>query len=200
MLEQQQAWLVQGLQELYQLAHRGSAWPGPPLKPESNGQPLTHDLLMHLGALDRSKGERFEENTTLLQQELYRRNPTQSQNGSNGSNGDAVRSPATGSGHNQEYRSLANALGNQQLPPTPSSHSPPQRPQIKTEPITGSDYVPVLTPPQPPQLPMSPVDVVEPSALQWNSTWTTQPTMPSYEDIGFMNQDMSGAPAGEYIY
>lgn len=66
MLEQQQAWLVHGLRELYRRITTGEAWPGELLKPETNGFPLTHDLLTRLGALNHSKGELFEENPDFL--------------------------------------------------------------------------------------------------------------------------------------
>lgn len=52
MLEQQQVWLVNGLQELYYRAMNAQSWPGKPLKLEPNGLPLTHDLLVRLGALN----------------------------------------------------------------------------------------------------------------------------------------------------
>ncbi|KAJ5801846.1 uncharacterized protein N7503_004296 [Penicillium pulvis] len=66
MLEQQQAWLVHGLREFYRRITTGEAWPGDLLEPESNGHPLTHDLLARLGALNHSMGDRFEENPDYL--------------------------------------------------------------------------------------------------------------------------------------
>jgi hypothetical protein len=42
------------------------------LKCEANGRPLTHDLLTWLGALDHSKGERFEKDSQSIQQELWK--------------------------------------------------------------------------------------------------------------------------------
>ena len=66
MLEQQQAWLVHGLRELYRRITTAEAWPGDLLKPESNGFPLTHDLLTRLGALDHSMGDRFVEQPNYL--------------------------------------------------------------------------------------------------------------------------------------
>jgi hypothetical protein len=59
MLEQQQQWMVYGLQELYRRACEDEGWPGELLKCESNGYLLTNDLLTQLGVLDPSKGERF---------------------------------------------------------------------------------------------------------------------------------------------
>lgn len=67
MLEQQQAWLVSGLQALYHQNIRGQGWSGEPLKLESNGFPLTHDLLSHLGVLNQSC-EHFGVNTNNMVQ------------------------------------------------------------------------------------------------------------------------------------
>ncbi|KAJ5630620.1 uncharacterized protein N7484_010720 [Penicillium longicatenatum] len=72
-LEQQQAWLVNGLQELYRRINEGEGWPGEHLKLKPNGQPLIHDILKRLGALDLVIGQRFEENTKLIQRRLWRR-------------------------------------------------------------------------------------------------------------------------------
>ncbi|KAL3458518.1 hypothetical protein BJX64DRAFT_266616 [Aspergillus heterothallicus] len=74
MLEQQQTWLVNGLQELYRRLLDGEGWQGEPLRCEPNGHPLTHDLLTQLGALDSSKHERFEESADALQSELWKHN------------------------------------------------------------------------------------------------------------------------------
>ncbi|KAJ5500536.1 hypothetical protein N7453_009587 [Penicillium expansum] len=71
-LEQQQVWLVHGLQALYHCITKGEAQPGDRLNIEPNGQPLTHDLLTRLGALDHFQGERFEENLEILQKGLWR--------------------------------------------------------------------------------------------------------------------------------
>lgn len=48
MLEQQQAQLVDALQEMYHRLRRNELWPGTKLT-ETNGQPLTHDILHILG-------------------------------------------------------------------------------------------------------------------------------------------------------
>ncbi|KAJ6134710.1 hypothetical protein N7523_001032 [Penicillium sp. IBT 18751x] len=45
-------------------------WAGEELKLEPNDHPFTQDLLMRLGALDGTKGERFEENPEALRQDL----------------------------------------------------------------------------------------------------------------------------------
>ncbi|KAJ5713922.1 uncharacterized protein N7483_011103 [Penicillium malachiteum] len=71
MLEQQQAWLVRGLQELYHRTRgsEGSTLAGDQLKIQQNGHPLTYDLLTRLGALDHTKGEYFEEGPDEIHQE-----------------------------------------------------------------------------------------------------------------------------------
>jgi hypothetical protein len=118
MLEQQQAWLVHGLQELYRRTSEGEGWPGEPLKPEPNGHPLTHELLTRLGALDRSKGEHFEENTEVMQQELWKHHngSMQRQESSDGSS----ESPVIAS-------RFADPFARHGLPPTPPGYSPSSR-------------------------------------------------------------------------
>ncbi|KAE8386987.1 hypothetical protein BDV23DRAFT_175024 [Aspergillus alliaceus] len=61
MLEEQQGWLIYALQKLYRHTSQGEGWPGQPLTCEEDGQPLTHDLLYHLGALNKPKYEELEE-------------------------------------------------------------------------------------------------------------------------------------------
>ncbi|KAJ5737345.1 uncharacterized protein N7483_002470 [Penicillium malachiteum] len=78
MLEQQQAWLVHGLQELYCRSKKGEDLTGDRLELQPNGHPLTHDLLTHLGALDPTKDETFEVNPGNMQHKL-RRHAMQSQ-------------------------------------------------------------------------------------------------------------------------
>ncbi|KAE8149492.1 hypothetical protein BDV25DRAFT_140749 [Aspergillus avenaceus] len=53
MLEQQQQWLVDSLRKLYQRVNEGQEWSGAHLQFQSNGYPLIHDLVSHLGALER---------------------------------------------------------------------------------------------------------------------------------------------------
>lgn len=55
MLEQQQGWLINALQELYRRNIEGEGWPGDVLETETNGFPLTHNLLTHLGILGRGE-------------------------------------------------------------------------------------------------------------------------------------------------
>lgn len=74
MLEQNQAQLVNGIQELYSKAVCGQAWVGPALKTLPNGHPHIHDILESLGVLkrnSRSGSAMFEEDLELLQQRLY---------------------------------------------------------------------------------------------------------------------------------
>lgn len=71
MLEQQQAQLDIGLQELYRRIKDSPRWPGSPLKESSNGKPLTHDILERLGALKLDEHNGFEilkEDPSLMQQ------------------------------------------------------------------------------------------------------------------------------------
>ena len=55
MLEEQQERLVDALQEMYHRLRRNETWPGTKLA-ETNGQPLTHDLLQGLGVLGTRPG------------------------------------------------------------------------------------------------------------------------------------------------
>lgn len=73
MLEQEQAHLVVGLQELYRRIKGTPHWLGPPLKELSNGQPLTHDILERLGVFELDEhrcSETCEEHPNLTQQRL----------------------------------------------------------------------------------------------------------------------------------
>lgn len=74
MLEQQQSQLVLGLQEMYKRLQSAQAWIGPPL-PETNGHPLTHDILSALNLLETKhdgsgETESFEEDCQKLQSKL----------------------------------------------------------------------------------------------------------------------------------
>ena len=74
-LEQQQSQLVQGLQHMYQLLRNGEQWPGEPLTNQSNGSPLTHDILARLGLLqpkedDSHEHENFEEDPVQTERRL----------------------------------------------------------------------------------------------------------------------------------
>lgn len=151
MLEQQQAWLVHGLQELYRRTTEGEGWPGDRLKPEPNGHPLTHDLLTRLGALDHSKGDHFEENPETMQQELWR-NDMQRQESSDGSS-ESAQSPIARSRFSSDAFSQTRT---QTMPPTPPTYSPSSRPPVKQESMASSDAA----------FGMSMPGVVNPLALQ----------------------------------
>lgn len=74
MLEQQQSQLVAGLQETYRRLLAADIWPGEPLS-ETNGHPLTHDILARLDLLETKQDgsgevETFEEDPQKLQQRL----------------------------------------------------------------------------------------------------------------------------------
>jgi hypothetical protein len=155
MLEQQQAWLVNGLQELYRRTLEGEGWPGDRLKTEPNGHPLTHDLLTRLGALDHTKGERFEENPENMQQDLWRHG-MQRQESSDGSS----------EGHSPVARSRfsSDAFSSQQtMPPTPPAYSPSTRAHVKPEQPTPT---PPMVNSQHQQYALSMQGVVNPLALQ----------------------------------
>lgn len=69
MLERQQTQLIQGLQMMYHRLRNANAWNKSELL-ETNGQPLTHDLLVELEVL-KPTTDRFEEDTQKLQQKLF---------------------------------------------------------------------------------------------------------------------------------
>jgi hypothetical protein len=124
MLLEQQSWLVHGLRELYRRSVEGEGWSGDLLKPETNGHPLTHDILTRLGVLDRSKGEYFGETTdhTLRQSSSH----------------DTLEphSPLTYSSFSSD------TLSHREMPPTPPdvNTSPSFRMQIKTEKAQSPHY------------------------------------------------------------
>ncbi|BDD63265.1 hypothetical protein MPDQ_003532 [Monascus purpureus] len=193
MLEQQQVWLVHGLQELYRRTSEGEGWPGDPLKCEANGHPLTHDLLTRLGALDQRKGEHFEEDTEAMQQELWRRSSgyMQRQESSDCSS-ESAQSPVTQSRFSDAF------TARHQLPPTPPTYSPLSRsqPLIKTEP----QIVP-NTPSYTQQLSMQ--GVVNPIALQgpqqqWPNSGLPSSGFCDFDDVDFMSPtDYTSMPFDE---
>ncbi|PSK53944.1 hypothetical protein B9Z65_7750 [Elsinoe australis] len=72
MLEQQQSQLVVGLQETYRRLLAANLWPGPALN-ESEGHPLTHDILSVLDIIKHKSDDQtdvFEEDPERLQQRL----------------------------------------------------------------------------------------------------------------------------------
>ncbi|KAJ6132785.1 hypothetical protein N7471_008000 [Penicillium samsonianum] len=184
MLEQQQSWLVHGLQELYRRNIEGEGWPGEQLKLEPNGHPLTHDLLMRLGALDGSKGERFEENPEALQQDLWHTNAGMQRQESSDGGSDSPQSPVPRS------RFSSDAFSQQHMPPTPPTYSPSTRAHIKTE----QPHQPQM--PNTPQFaqPMSMQGVVNPLALQGPQQWPSNGFNPFDEMDMMSTADYSNMP------
>ncbi|KAF7715609.1 Fungal Zn(2)-Cys(6) binuclear cluster domain-containing protein [Penicillium ucsense] len=185
MLEQQQAWLVHGLQELYRRSTEGEGWPGERLKTESNGHPLTHDLLTRLGALDHSKGERFEENPEAMQQELWQNGMARQE--STDSSADSPHSPIA----RTRFSSDAFSSHSQQqhtMPPTPPTYSPirrnaaPMHQPVKMEPTMN------VAPTTQAQFAMSMQGVVNPLALQGAPQWpvNNNPGFISFDDVDLM--------------
>jgi hypothetical protein len=167
MLEQQQVWLVHGLQDLYRRASEGEGWPGEPLKPEPNGH-----LLTRLGALDQTKGEHFEENTEAMQQDLWRRSAgyMQRQESSDGSS-DSAHSPLMGT-------RFGDIFARHQAPLTPPGYSP-----------TVSMHPAIVKTESQLQLPfanMSIPGVVDPVALQEPLQWPPQNSMSAFDEMDFM--------------
>lgn len=195
MLEQQQTWLVNGLQELYQRLLKSDGWQGEPLKCESNGQPLTHDLLTQLGALDSSKHERFEEHPETMQQELWKQN----------------------AGHMQRQDSTDTSSESPHSPPLPPHFSDPfaatrnisQTPNLRIDiPQSKVKSEPQMTPSNPSfmhtiSMPRAD-DVVDPLDLQsgpiQSAPWSGgAPFSGGYEDMGIMSAPYSGLPFDDNV-
>lgn len=167
MLENQQAQLVSGLQELYKRTQNGQGWTGSPLK-ETGGVPLTHDILERLGALKQdghNTSDTFEEDLNALQQRLIANGATMMQresshDGSSESAASPVYDPAPQNTH------FTNPFALSQFPPTPPNRSPfPQ--QARTAMPVKSNTYPVQT-------------------TQSNLSWTTVP--PDFDDsMDFIN-------------
>ena len=213
MLEQQQTWLVHGLQEMYRRACEGEGWPGEPLRCEPNGHPLTHDLLTRLGALDHTKDERFEENPEIMQQELWKRNAMQRQDSSDASS-ESAQSPVVSSRfpsdifaaagapphhHHPQQRQQQHQQPQQQLPPTPPSFSPSSS-RTQPTPLIKSEHPSLQSPQQPqqqPQPPMTPNNpayaaqmsmqgVVNPIALQGPQPWSNNSGFGAFDEMDLM--------------
>jgi hypothetical protein len=79
MLEQQQSQLVAGVRTMYHKLVEHEAWPGTPLHEQTEGHPLTHDILDRLNVLGMAgdspsaSGETFEEDLDTLQRQLLQR-------------------------------------------------------------------------------------------------------------------------------
>jgi hypothetical protein len=126
MLEQQQAQLVAGLQELYRRTQNGQGWEGPPLKESSHGTPLTHDILERLGSLrssrHNSETEHFEEDINALQRQLLENGAGLMQQTISDSGSDSGLSPASDRLPHKPRFNGAISFG--KLPPTPPTQSP----------------------------------------------------------------------------
>lgn len=178
MLEQQQAWLVYGLQELYRRTSDGHGWPGEPLKCEANGHPLTHDLLTRLGALDQSKGDHFEESPEMMQQKLWTQKPghMQRQESSDGSS-ESPQSPVGSSRFSDVFGR------HHHLPPTPPSFSPSSRNTTATTQPPIESESQLENPAFAPQLSMQ--GVVNPIALQGPQQWSSNGFSP-FDEMDLM--------------
>lgn len=127
MLESQQAQLVSGLQELYKRVQNGQGWTGNPLKENTHGQPLTHDILERLGALKQeghATNDTFEEDLSLLQQKLIadgagfmQRAPSHDSH-SDSSAPSPIYEPVA------QRPNFSNPFSLNQFPPTPPNQSP----------------------------------------------------------------------------
>lgn len=143
MLEQQQAQLVAGLQELYKRAQSGQGWVGSPLKDSNNGNPLTHDILERLGALKQeghATGESFEEDLNLMQQRLIASGVgfMQRQDSSDGSS-DSGQSPNFDTMPSKPPM-FSDPFAMNNFPPTPPNHSPYPRASRLAAQVKGHSY------------------------------------------------------------
>ena len=126
MLEQQQAQLVAGLQELYRRTQDGQGWEGPPLKESIHGTPLTHDILEKLGALRsgtcNSEPQQFEEDVDSLQRRLLANGAGFIHRTPSDSGSDSSRSTV----YEQRCQKVpfSDPFSLSKLPPTPPSQSP----------------------------------------------------------------------------
>lgn len=146
MLENQQAQLVTGLQELYRITQNGQGWNGTPLKDTSHGMPLTHDILERLGALKQeghNASDSFEEDLGALQQRLIASGAGMMQREpSHDGSSDSAPSPSYEPMHTHQRPKFSNPFSVSQFPPTPPSQSPyPQTartiPPVKTQSISN---------------------------------------------------------------
>lgn len=162
MLEQQQTQLVSGLQEMYKRLSAANAWSGPALN-ESNGHPLTHDILAALDLLESKQDgtgemETFEEDCQKLQSKLI----------------------AEGAGFTQRRGSFSSdSEHSQHGHARPASHSTP----TLSKPAVFKDNFNFSAPPSPPAEP-SPMPAprqrqsfppAQPSPLQQSSPLSNDP-------------------------
>ncbi|KAI3113868.1 hypothetical protein CBS147330_9818 [Penicillium roqueforti] len=171
MLEQQQAWLVHGLQELYRCSIEGKGWSSKHLKLHSNSHQPIHDLLMRLGALNGTKGENFEENLETLQHNLRRSSNEMQRHESSDSGSKTPQLPVTRS------HFPSNELSQNTMPPTPQTYSTSTHPPFKTK----------LQIPSTPQFvqPMSMHGVINPLALHGTQQWPIN-GFNTFDEIGLV--------------
>lgn len=179
LLEQQQAQLVTGLQELYRRTQTGQGWTGSPLKESTTGNPLTHDILDRLGALKQDghqSPEAFEEDLHLMQQRLIASGVgfmqrTESSDGGS----DAGHSPIFDSMPIKQQIFSDNYSMNQ-FPPTPPSGSPFPRSVHPAQQRKSQTYVQ----PTPMQAAMNP-------ALLQRQSWA-QPSITYDDNMDFIRR------------
>ncbi|KAI9797949.1 MAG: hypothetical protein M1825_005672 [Sarcosagium campestre] len=185
MLEQQQAQLVNGLQELYRRAKSGEGWTGGPLKDNGFGHPLTHDILERLGALRQDSQESidtFEDDPRVLQQRMFERGATP-----------MLRNQSTSSDSEQGSASqfdspTSSVFSNQfdfgQAPPTPPTSSPfPGNVSAQTSFSTTSPFG------QPSTVPSS----LNPAQLQRQSWGAPSPAFFGEDSFEFLQKYQAGA-------
>lgn len=160
MLENQQAQLVTGLQELYRRLQNGEGWLGAPLKESTKGGPLTHEILERLGALKHDNhyhDDSFEENLESLQYKLLANGSGFMQRGmSFDTNSEADKSPIFEPVMHQKPSHFTNPWTMSHLPPTPPTNSPrpslvksgsPLKSQIPTPTSQFSEQSPIFMEP-----------------------------------------------------
>lgn len=147
MLEQQQAQLVAGLQEMYKRMLEGQGWIGCPLSDPGSGQPLTHDILDRLGLLKhdrKSDSDTFEEDFSVLQKRLYESGaPPMLRNKSFSSISEQGQLSPVDSAIAQPLV-LNEIFRKNQAPPTPPENSP-----FPTASTTRSSFLPTSPPMRP---------------------------------------------------
>ncbi|KAI9822441.1 MAG: hypothetical protein M1827_000160 [Pycnora praestabilis] len=185
MLEQQQAQLVSGLQELYKRTQHGQGWAGKPLKESHGGHPLTHDILERLGALKiDSNGdlECFEEDLSLMQQRLIESGAGLMQR---------QLSPDSDSDPSTFYETKPSQAGLIFSDPFAMNRAPPTPPMHSPFPSTSNSHTPLKT-----SYNLNGAIQLQtglnPAHLQ-RSSWATQPST-TFDDMDYINS--LDSPAG----
>jgi hypothetical protein len=138
MLEQQQSQLVAGVRTMYHKLVESEAWPGTPLHDQTEGHPLTHDILDRLNVLGMTGdspaagGETFEEDLETLQRQLLQRGAHFTSSGTHGS-------PSTdsepGLAHSDSPHSTPLMSSTSEMPSHRKRHSP-ETPALETAHLT----------------------------------------------------------------